>query len=188
MASSSTAIFPVAGLLPVVHPVEILYPVAGLLSYEQAGSRDENGSSTKGCMVNLEIDSKKFSQAGQALDMCLKLIAPENSHKPWNRHERFHSCFGAEECIQCLFAYTDSRFGCLSRAAAVLIYNFDHLEEFLTYSDECKTKTKVAIEVPLTYKGSEEVYTKNLCPPLNNNHIMMCERRVDTTQMCKANI
>ena len=137
-------------------------------------------------MVNLEIDNKKFSLAGQALDMCLKLIAPENSHKPWNRHERFHPCFGAEECIQCLFAYTNSRFGCLSRAAAVLIYNFDHLEEFLTYSDECKTKTKVAIELPLTHKGSEEAYTKNpaLCPPLDINHIMMCERDMQIrTQM-----
>ena len=38
-----------------------------------------------------------------------------------------------------------------------------------------KQKTKVAIELPLTHKGSEEAYTKNpnLRPPLDNNHIMM---------------
>ena len=43
-----------------------------------------------------------------------------------------------------------------------------------------KQKTKVAIELPLTHKGSEEAYTKNpnLHPPLDNNHIMMCERDV----------
>ena len=38
----------------------------------------------KGFMVEFEIDTKNSSLAGQALDMCLKLVAPEYSHKPWN--------------------------------------------------------------------------------------------------------
>jgi hypothetical protein len=43
-----------------------------------------------------------------------------------------------------------------------------------------KQKTKVAIELPLTHKGSEEAYTKNpkLRPPLDNNHLMMCGKDV----------
>ena len=43
-----------------------------------------------------------------------------------------------------------------------------------------KPKKRVAIELPLTYKGSEEAYTKNpkLRPPLDNNHLMMCEKDV----------
>ena len=30
-----------------------------------------------------------------------------------------------------LFAYNDNRFGCLSRAAAVLLYYYDHLTSYL---------------------------------------------------------
>ena len=30
-----------------------------------------------------------------------------------------------------LFSYKDNRFECLSRAAAVLLYNYDHLTDFL---------------------------------------------------------
>eukprot|EP00731_Ephydatia_muelleri_P017622 Em0010g720a len=41
----------------------------------------------KGFMVELEIDTKDSSLEGQALDMCLKLVAPEYSHKPWNRNK-----------------------------------------------------------------------------------------------------
>ena len=44
----------------------------------------------KGFMVELEIYSKKGSLGGQALDMCLKLVAPEYSYKHWNRHKEFH--------------------------------------------------------------------------------------------------
>ena len=32
-------------------------------------------------MVGMELDSKNGSLAGQAIDMVLKLVAPENSHK-----------------------------------------------------------------------------------------------------------
>uniref|UniRef100_A0AAV2MI12 Uncharacterized protein n=1 Tax=Knipowitschia caucasica TaxID=637954 RepID=A0AAV2MI12_KNICA len=40
-------------------------------------------------MVDLDVDSKNASVAGQALDMCLKLVAPEYAHKPWNRYKEF---------------------------------------------------------------------------------------------------
>ena len=43
----------------------------------------------EGFMVELEIDSKNGSLGGQALDMYLKLVAPEYSHKPSNRHKEF---------------------------------------------------------------------------------------------------
>lgn len=41
----------------------------------------------KGFMVDLGMDSKNrpTSLAGQPLGMCLKLVAPEFAHKPWNR-------------------------------------------------------------------------------------------------------
>ena len=38
----------------------------------------------KNFMVDIDMDSKKSSFAGQSLDMCLRLVAPEYSHKPWN--------------------------------------------------------------------------------------------------------
>ena len=37
-------------------------------------------------MVGMELDSKSGSLAGQALDMQLKLVAPEYKHKSWNYH------------------------------------------------------------------------------------------------------
>ena len=40
-------------------------------------------------MVDLDVDSKNSSVAGQALDMCLKLVAPEYSEKPWNKYKEF---------------------------------------------------------------------------------------------------
>ncbi|QQP38944.1 Hypothetical protein FKW44_005860, partial [Caligus rogercresseyi] len=83
-------------------------------------------------MVDLDVDSKNASVAGQALDMCLKLVAPEYSHKPWNRYREFLLFLEQRQVSSVLFSYKDSRFGCLSRAAAVLIYHFNHLTEFLS--------------------------------------------------------
>ena len=37
-------------------------------------------------MVDLEVDSKNASVAAQVLDLCLKLVAPEYAHSPWNRY------------------------------------------------------------------------------------------------------
>ena len=40
-------------------------------------------------MVGMELDSKNGSLAGQALDMMLKLVAPEYRHKAWNIYGLF---------------------------------------------------------------------------------------------------
>ena len=65
-------------------------------------------------MVDLDVDSKNSSVAGHALDMCLKLVASEYNAKPWNRNKEF-MLFLEERGIRVgLFAYKDSRFGCLS--------------------------------------------------------------------------
>eukprot|EP00058_Branchiostoma_floridae_P018115 XP_002603604.1 hypothetical protein BRAFLDRAFT_93148 [Branchiostoma floridae] len=85
----------------------------------------------KGFMVDMEVESKNTSLAGQSLDMCLKLVAPEYSHKPWNRYKPFLLFLEQRNVSNVLFAYKDNRFGCLSRAAAVLIHIYDHLVEFL---------------------------------------------------------
>ena len=82
-------------------------------------------------MVDLDVDTKNSSIAGQALDMCLKLVAPELSHKPWNKNREFRQFLEKKGVTSVLFAYKDGRFGCLSRAAAVLLYHYDHLGDFL---------------------------------------------------------
>ena len=85
----------------------------------------------KGFRVDLDIDSKNFSLAGQALDICLKLVAAEYSHKPWNRYQEFLLFLQKRGVSSPLFAYKDSRFGCLSRAAAVLLHIYPYLVEYL---------------------------------------------------------
>ena len=82
-------------------------------------------------MVDLDVDTKNASVAGQALDMCLKLVAPELSHKPWNKYKEFQQFLEKNGVDSVLFAYKDARFGCMSRAAAVLVYNFGFLAQFL---------------------------------------------------------
>ena len=54
----------------------------------------------KGFMVDLEVDSKKSSIAGQALDICLKLVAGESIHKPWNRYKGVPAFPPAERSFQ----------------------------------------------------------------------------------------
>ena len=93
-----------------------------------------------GFMVDFEIDSKNASLAGQALDMCLKLVAPEYAHKPWNRYKQFLLFLEKRNVSSVLFAYKDSRFGCLSRASAVLCYNYDHLTEFLDQNPQINNR------------------------------------------------
>ena len=76
----------------------------------------------KGFMVDLDIDSKNFSLAGQALDICLKLVAAEYSHKPWNCYQEFLLFLQKRGISSPLFDYKDLRFGCLSKSAAVLLH------------------------------------------------------------------
>ena len=40
-------------------------------------------------MVDLDVDSEDDTVAGQALNMCLKLIAPEYSARPKNKYKEF---------------------------------------------------------------------------------------------------
>ena len=82
-------------------------------------------------MVSMELDSKSGSLAGQALDMKLKLVAPEYRHKSWNYHGLYILYLEERNIKTSLFAYKDQRFGLLGRASAVLLHNFPHLESFL---------------------------------------------------------
>ena len=82
-------------------------------------------------MVDLDFDSKHGSVAGQALDCMLRLIAPEFQHKPWNYYKQFLLHLQKHDIQQVLFANKDSRFGCLSRAAAVMTLLFPFLDNFL---------------------------------------------------------
>ena len=69
-------------------------------------------------MVSLDISSKNSSVAGLALDILLKLVAPEYSHKQWNYYKEFCLFLESQDTEAVMFAYKDQRFGCLSRAAA----------------------------------------------------------------------
>ena len=82
-------------------------------------------------MVDLDYDTKNSSVAGQALDMMLRLVAPEYAHKPWNRNKQYRQYLQERDLDGHLFAYKDARFGCLSKAAAVALYNFDNIQNFL---------------------------------------------------------
>ena len=82
-------------------------------------------------MVDLDFNSKNGSFAGQALDMMLKFVAPEFDHMSWNYYKLFDNFLKDNEISNMLFAYKDHRFGCLSRAAAVLLYNYEWLDLFL---------------------------------------------------------
>ena len=83
-------------------------------------------------MVGMELDSKNGSLAGQSIDMMLKLVAPEYSHKMWNYYKLFVSYLEQKGVPVTLFSYKDQRFGCLSRASAVLLYNMPYLVQFLS--------------------------------------------------------
>ena len=101
-----------------------------------------------GFMVSMEVDSKNSSIAGQSLDMCLKLVAPEYSHKPWNYCNLFKSYLERENLPMILFAYKDQRFGCLSRAAGVLLFYYDHLTDFLALNPQiCNRLACLVLEV-----------------------------------------
>ena len=78
--------------------------------------------------------------AGIALDIMLKLIAPEYSHKMWNYYKEFCLYLDTQEVEKVMFANKDQRFGCLSRAAAVLLFLYEHLANFLTENNHIVNK------------------------------------------------
>ena len=85
----------------------------------------------KNFMVDIDCDSKNSSFASQALDMCLRLVAPEYSHKPWNYNKLYINHLEQQQAELTLFCYKDQRFGCLSKASGVLLHNLPHLKQFL---------------------------------------------------------
>ena len=91
-------------------------------------------------MVGMELDSKSGSLAGQALDMQLKLVAPEYKHKSWNYHGLYTHYLEQRNVELSLFSYKDARFGLLGRASAVLLHNHDHLESFLAHHPHISNK------------------------------------------------
>ena len=82
-------------------------------------------------MVDLDFESKHWSVAGQACDVILRLVAPEFHHKTWNYYKDFLNYLKDNSAELVLFAYKDQRFGCLSRAAAVILYIKSYLDQWL---------------------------------------------------------
>ena len=82
-------------------------------------------------MVDLDFESKHGSVAGQACDVILRLVAPEFHHKTWNYYKDFLNYLKDNSAELGLFAYKDQRFGCLSRAAAVILYIKSYLDQWL---------------------------------------------------------
>ena len=72
-------------------------------------------------ICSMELDSKNGSLAGQALDMMLKLVAPEYRHKAWNYYGLFTQYLGQRDIDLMLFSYKHHWVGCLSRPSAVLL-------------------------------------------------------------------
>ena len=112
----------------------------------------------KNFMVGMELDSKNGSLAGQALDMCLKLVAPEYSHKMWNYYKQFTHYLEQKEVKVTLFAYKDQRFGCLSRAAGVLLFNLPYLEQFLTSNPQINNRLACLVRELLDLPYLKVVY------------------------------
>ena len=91
-------------------------------------------------MVALDVSSKNSSVAGLGLDILLKLVAPEYSHKQWNYYSEFTLHLQSRDIQSPLFAYKDQRFGCLSRAAAVLLSLLGELACFLSDNPQIVNK------------------------------------------------
>ena len=100
-------------------------------------------------MVGLDVHSKNASVAGLALDIMLKLVAPEYSHKMWNYYKEFCLYLQSNQVEVVLFSYKDQRFGCLSRACAVLLFLLEHLGNFLNENTQIVNKLAcLARELP----------------------------------------
>ena len=82
-------------------------------------------------MVDIGAESKHVRFAARCVDMMLRLVAPEFSYKPWNYYKDYF--LGKDDVENLLFSYEDHKFGCLSRAAAVLVYIYD-TQACLSYS------------------------------------------------------
>ena len=110
-------------------------------------------------MCSMELDSKNCSLAGQALDMMLKLVAPEYRHKAWNYYGLFTQYLEQRGVELTLFAYKDHRFGCLSRASAVLIFNYEHIEGFLSSNPQISNKLACLVHELLNLPHLKVIFT-----------------------------
>ena len=110
-------------------------------------------------MVSMDLDSKNGSLAGQALDMCLKLVAPEYGHKSWNYNKEFINFLDQKNIKKTLFCYKDQRFGCLSRASAVLLFNLPHLEQFLASNPQISNRLACLVRELLELPYLKVVWT-----------------------------
>ena len=64
-----------------------------------------------------------------AFQILLVFFGPPCSNKQWNYNKALLDFLEKHDVASVLFAYKDHRFGCLSRAAGVLLYNYESLEE-----------------------------------------------------------
>ena len=55
-------------------------------------------------MVALYVSSRNSSVAGLGLDILLKLVVPEYSHKMWNYYKEF-TLYLESHCIECILFY-----------------------------------------------------------------------------------
>ena len=110
-------------------------------------------------MCLMELDFKNGSLAGQALDMMLRLVAPEYRHKSWNYYGQFTTYLEQRGIPLTLFAYKDQRFGCLSRASAVLLFNIEHIAGFLATNPHICNKLACLIRELLNLPHMKVIYT-----------------------------
>ena len=110
-------------------------------------------------MVSIEADSKHDCFAAQALDMMLKLVAPEYSNKQWNYNKAFLDFLEKHDVASVLFAYKDHRFGCLSRAAGVLLYNYESLEEYLSENPQISNRLACLVRDVLDLPYLKVIFT-----------------------------
>ena len=110
-------------------------------------------------MCSMELDTKNGSLAGQALDMMLRLVAPEFKHKSWNYYGQFTHYLEERRIPLTLFSYKDHRFGCLSRASAVLLYNYEHLAGFLSSNPQISNKLACLVRELLTLPHMKVIFT-----------------------------
>ena len=109
-------------------------------------------------MCQMELDSKNGSLAGQSLDMILRLVAPEFRHKAWNYYGAYTVYLEERGVPLTLFCYKDNRFGCLSRAAAVLLFNYEHIAGFLASNPQISNKLACLVREILTLPHMKVIY------------------------------
>jgi hypothetical protein len=109
-------------------------------------------------MCSMELDTKNGSLAGQALDMMLRLVAPEFKHKSWNYFGQYTHYLEQRSVPLTLFAYKDHRFGCLSRASAVLLFNIEHISSFLCRNPHITNKLACLVRELLSLPHMKVIY------------------------------